>query len=48
MKPPVFLDPGYILALINSADEYHGRAAVASRQVKPLSFLTTEVFSPRS
>ena len=41
MKPPIFIDTGYILALINTADEHHGRAAAASRQIKP-PFLTTE------
>ena len=41
MKPPVFIDTGYILALINTADEHHGDAAAASRQIKP-PFLTTE------
>jgi uncharacterized protein len=41
MMPPVFIDTGYILALLNTADEHHERAVVASRQVKPL-FLTTE------
>ena len=41
MKPPIFIDTGYILALINTADEHHGRAAAAARQIKP-PFLTTE------
>ena len=41
MKPPIFIDTGYILALTNTADEHHGRAAAASRQIKP-PFLTTE------
>lgn len=41
MKPPVFIDTGYILALLNTADEYHEHAAVTSGQVKP-PFLTTE------
>ena len=41
MKPPVFLDTGYILALVNTSDEYHARAVVASRAVQP-PFLTTE------
>lgn len=41
MKPPIFIDTGYILALVNTADEHHGRAAAASHQIKP-PFLTTE------
>lgn len=41
MKPPVFIDTGYILALVNTADEHHARVAAAAQQVKP-PFLTTE------
>jgi uncharacterized protein len=41
MTPPIFVDTGYILALINTADEHHARAAAAAQQVKP-PFLTTE------
>jgi hypothetical protein len=41
MKPPVFIDTGYILALLNSGDDQHGRAEAVSRQVQP-PFLTTE------
>jgi predicted nucleic acid-binding protein len=41
MKPPVFIDTGYILALVNTADEFHQRASVAA-QVVPPPFLTTE------
>jgi uncharacterized protein len=41
MKSPVFIDTGYILALLNTADAHHDRAVVASRQVNP-PFLTTE------
>jgi hypothetical protein len=41
MKSQVFIDTGYILALLNTADEFHERAALASGQVKP-PFLTTE------
>jgi hypothetical protein len=41
MKSPVFIDTGYVLALLNTADEHHERAVVASRQVTP-PFLTTE------
>jgi uncharacterized protein len=41
MSSSVFIDTGYILALVNTADEHHERAAAVSRQVKP-PFLTTE------
>ncbi len=41
MKPPVFIDTGYVLALVNTADEYHQRAVAASQAVRP-PFLTTE------
>lgn len=41
MKTPVFIDTGYILALLNSGDEHHGGAAMAAQQVKP-PFITTE------
>lgn len=41
MKPPVFIDTGYVLALVNTDDEHHKRAAAMSRLVQP-PFLTTE------
>jgi len=41
MKPPIFIDTGYILALVNTADDRHNHAVAASRQSKP-PFLTTE------
>ena len=41
MTPPTFVDTSYILALVNTADVHHVRAAAASRQVEP-PFLTTE------
>ena len=41
MRPAVFIDTSYILALLNTADEHHGRAALASLQVRP-PFLATE------
>jgi len=41
MKPPIFIDTGYILALLNTGDEHHNRAAAAAHQIKP-PFLTTE------
>jgi uncharacterized protein len=41
MRPSVFIDTGTILALVNTADEHHERAAAVARQVKP-PFLTTE------
>ena len=27
MSPPIFIDTNYILALVNTVDEYHDRAA---------------------
>lgn len=41
MTSPTFVDTSYILALVNTADVHHLRAAEASRQVEP-PFLTTE------
>ena len=41
MRSPIFIDTGYILALLNTADAHHERALVASRQVRS-PFLTTE------
>jgi predicted nucleic acid-binding protein len=41
MKSPIFIDTGYILTSLNTADAHHERALVASRQVRP-PFLTTE------
>ena len=41
MKPPVFLDTGYILAVINTADKFHERAQAAAASIKP-PFVTTE------
>ena len=41
MKSPVFIDTGYVLALVNTADEYHERASAVSRQIMP-PFVTTE------
>lgn len=41
MKPPIFIDTSYILALVNTADDHHNHAVAASRQSKP-PFLTTE------
>jgi predicted nucleic acid-binding protein len=41
MKPPIFIDTGYVLALVNTADEYHQRAVAASQSVQP-PFLMTE------
>ncbi len=41
MNPPVFLDTGYILAAINTADKFHKRAQMAALSVKP-PFITTE------
>ncbi|NUQ37413.1 MAG: type II toxin-antitoxin system VapC family toxin [Caldilineales bacterium] len=41
MKAPVFIDTGYVLALLNTGDEHHDRATMAAQQVKP-PFITTE------
>jgi hypothetical protein len=41
MKPPIFIDTGYILALVNTKDTFHQRAMKAMHQVHP-PFLTTE------
>ena len=41
MKAPIFIDTGYILALANTADQYHERARATSLVVSP-PFLTTE------
>lgn len=41
MKAPIFIDTSYILALMNTADQYHEHARVTSLVVSP-PFLTTE------
>ena len=41
MNSAIFLDTGYILAAVNSADNFHGRAQTAASHVKP-PFVTTE------
>ena len=41
MTAPAFIDTSYILALVNTSDMHHVRAAEASRAVEP-PFLTTE------
>ena len=41
MKKPVFIDTGYILALANTADQFHRQARVIAGLVTP-PFLTTE------
>jgi uncharacterized protein len=41
VKAPIFIDTGYILALANTADQYHERARATSLVVSP-PFLTTE------
>jgi len=41
MNPPVFLDTGYILVAINTADKFHKRAQTAALSVRP-PFVTTE------
>ncbi|GAB4443069.1 MAG: PIN domain-containing protein [Anaerolineae bacterium] len=41
MTSPTFIDTGYILALVNTADQYHAQARLAAGQVRP-PFITTE------
>jgi len=41
VKAPIFIDTGYILALTNTADQYHECARATSLVVSP-PFLTTE------
>jgi predicted nucleic acid-binding protein len=41
VKAPVFIDTGYVLALTNTADQYHELARTSSLVVSP-PFLTTE------
>jgi predicted nucleic acid-binding protein len=41
MKSPVFIDTGYILALVNTADQYHQQARATASLARP-PFLTTE------
>ena len=41
MKPPIFIDTGYILALVNKTDQYHEQARATASLVYP-PFITTE------
>lgn len=41
MSIPIFIDTAYILALVNTADQYHQRAEAAAAAVPP-PFVTTE------
>jgi predicted nucleic acid-binding protein len=41
MKMAIFIDTGYILALINTADEYHKQAITIASEMKG-PFVTTE------
>ncbi len=41
MKPAIFIDTSYFLALINSRDKYHQAAKAVARQVKP-PFVTSD------
>jgi predicted nucleic acid-binding protein len=38
---PIFIDTGYVLALVNTADQYHERARATALSISP-PFLTTE------
>jgi predicted nucleic acid-binding protein len=41
VKQPVFIDTSYILALLNTADRYHERAAAVAQHLQT-TYLTTE------
>lgn len=41
MRPPIFVDTSYILALVNTSDQAHERARLAALLVNP-PFVTTE------
>jgi predicted nucleic acid-binding protein len=41
VSAPIFVDTGYILALVNTADQYHSQAR-ATAAVLPPPFVTTE------
>jgi predicted nucleic acid-binding protein len=41
MKPAIFIDTSYFLALVNSRDKYHQAAKTAAAQVAP-PFITSE------
>lgn len=41
MSTPIFIDTGYILALVNTADQYHRQARTTALVVQP-PFITTE------
>lgn len=41
MRPPIFIDTSYVLALVNTRDDYHLAASQAAQLVQP-PFLTTE------
>jgi len=41
VSPATFIDTSYILALVNTADQHHGRARAAAAVVHP-PFVTTE------
>jgi hypothetical protein len=41
MKSSLFIDTGYLLALVNTSDTFHQRALAAMNQVQP-PFVTTE------
>ena len=41
MKSPVFIDTGYVLALVNTDDKFHESARAVASQVTP-PFITTE------
>ena len=43
MKQKIFLDTLFIVALVNSGDQYHQQALILAAQYEGYSFLTTDV-----
>ena len=43
MKQKIFLDTLFIVALVNSRDQYHQQALILAAQYEGYSFLTTDV-----
>jgi predicted nucleic acid-binding protein len=41
MKPPIFIDTSYFLALVNSRDKYHQAAKTIASQIAP-PFITSD------
>ena len=45
MSTPIFIDTVYILALLNTADEHHSQARIASQLVQPPFTITEAVLT---